>query len=971
MRLVIDMQGAQTGSRFRGIGRYSMSLAKGIARNRGNHEVLLALSGLFPETHDSIRAEFAGLLPPENIRVWHAIGPTRETDPANRLRREVSERIREAFLASLQPDVVLITSLFEGLGDDAIGSIGILNDRIPTAVILYDLIPLLNPDEHFRTSEIHANWYRRKIAWLKRSRMLLAISESSRQEALSTGYFAAETVVNVSGACDDSFRVLKLSETDRRAVWKKLGISRAFVMYTGGADERKNLHRLIESYAQMPTAVRRGHQLVLAGKMPNGNVESYLKTADRCGLSRNEIVVTGYIDDDDLIKLYNCCALFVFPSLHEGFGLPPLEAMACGAPVIAANSTSLPEVIGLPEAMFDPHSMVEITAKMTVALTNDEFRARLVAHGRSHYRTFSWDRSAKTALDSILDLQKGASFRTSSLLNVEKTSLFEKRRLRILAIKLDHMGDFILAIPALSKLRARYPYASIDIIVGGWNVPIAQELKLFDNVHAYNFFKRKSSEDPSAAAEVLTALLDELGRYDIAIDLRRPADTRFVLVKAKADVRIGYQTFDKSIDDILDVAIRSYPDVPFRTTPLNETSIAVQMLRVVDAIPDNVNDFVTFPSIGNLEEREQGTVAIFPKAGTSAREWDKSNVDALVALLDGDPLVKGINIYFANDQEASEFAFAPHRHLQVHVGLAFPALTQSLSRNSVCVANNSGGGHLASYLGLTVIGIYSGHELPAEWAPQFFDSNVIHRAAQCSPCHGAQKSDCPNGFFCLSDISVNDVYGRVVEAIFTSSWRHEGQKAHFRRDIPFQRNTDSIVRGLTSSIAQLGVGDGRSLLDISVVLAKNHPTFSLTPDLGSIYPDVPVDHKSGLVDWRGFSGAEPEFRWTDGNRAAMLFDCPEGTPARGRLILLIDTIGRQRIIARLNALQVIDTVESGSHIALRMQVANLESGRNSLEFELPDAKVPSNGDGRRLAIAVRRLQIQVEDDDSIARSCAG
>src|SRR5208283_3120997 len=96
------------------------------------------------------------------------------------------------------------------------------------------------------------------------------------------------------------------------------------------------------------------HQLVFAGNMTRRQTRSYLKTARRSGLSRAEFVMTGYVDDDDLLKLYNTCALFVFPSLHEGFGFPPLEAMACGAPVIGANTASLPEVIGLHEALFDP-----------------------------------------------------------------------------------------------------------------------------------------------------------------------------------------------------------------------------------------------------------------------------------------------------------------------------------------------------------------------------------------------------------------------------------------------------------------------------------------------------------------------------------------------------------------------------------------------------------------------------------------
>jgi len=105
MRIVIDMQGAQTESRFRGIGRYTLSFAQAIARNRGEHEVLLALSGLFPVTIEPIRTAFDGLLPQENIHVWNAPGPVQEESPGNDARREVAELIREAFLASLAPDV--------------------------------------------------------------------------------------------------------------------------------------------------------------------------------------------------------------------------------------------------------------------------------------------------------------------------------------------------------------------------------------------------------------------------------------------------------------------------------------------------------------------------------------------------------------------------------------------------------------------------------------------------------------------------------------------------------------------------------------------------------------------------------------------------------------------------------------------------------------------------------------------------
>src|SRR2546427_5157625 len=124
MRIVIDMQGAQsTGSRARGIGRYTMSLSEALLRNRGEHEIILALSGLFPDTIEPIRAAFYDLLPQENIRVWDAPRPV-DYLSAPPWRRRIAERIREHFLADLKADVALVSSIFEGLGDNATTSIG-------------------------------------------------------------------------------------------------------------------------------------------------------------------------------------------------------------------------------------------------------------------------------------------------------------------------------------------------------------------------------------------------------------------------------------------------------------------------------------------------------------------------------------------------------------------------------------------------------------------------------------------------------------------------------------------------------------------------------------------------------------------------------------------------------------------------------------------------------------------------------
>lgn len=398
MRIVIDMQGAQSESRFRGIGRYTMAFAKAVVKNRGEHEIILALSGLFPDTIEPIRAAFEGLLPQENIRVWHAPGPVKEGQPGNESRREVAELLREAFLASLQPDVIHISSLFEGYVDDAVTSIGRFDQTTPVSVILYDLIPLLNPDHYLYPNPRYKQYYLRKVEYLKQATLHLAISDFSRQEALDTLGLNESKTISISTALDDHFQPLTIGEEVARDLRAKFSISRPFVLYTGGADERKNLPRLIEAYGALPASLRKTHQMVFAGKMPEGDIARFRQIARAAGLQDDELLFTGYVSDEELVRLYNLCQLYVFPSWHEGFGLPALEAMACGAPVIGANTSSLPEVIGLDEALFEPFDVKAIAAKLAQALQDETFRLRLREHGLQQAKKFSWDETAKRAI---------------------------------------------------------------------------------------------------------------------------------------------------------------------------------------------------------------------------------------------------------------------------------------------------------------------------------------------------------------------------------------------------------------------------------------------------------------------------------------------------------------------------------------------------------------------------------------------
>ena len=145
MRIVIDLQGAQSESRYRGIGRYSLALALGVARNAGGHEVWLVLNAALGSAIDDIRQAFAGLVPPERICVFDIVGPTAESHPHNGLPARASELLPEHAIAQLRPDAVLATTLFEVYVDDAVASICRLAHGASTAAALYDLIPFSHP----------------------------------------------------------------------------------------------------------------------------------------------------------------------------------------------------------------------------------------------------------------------------------------------------------------------------------------------------------------------------------------------------------------------------------------------------------------------------------------------------------------------------------------------------------------------------------------------------------------------------------------------------------------------------------------------------------------------------------------------------------------------------------------------------------------------------------------------------------
>jgi glycosyltransferase involved in cell wall biosynthesis len=404
MRLVIDMQGAQTASRFRGIGRYTLSLVKEMARQRGENEILLALNAAYADTIEPIRAAFADLLPSDAIKVYEVPSPAGGHNAANDARRKVAEGMVEAFFASLQPDVIFVPSLFEEFGGEAITGVHALHNVIPTAVVLYDLIPLIHQAEYLKDPWME-RWYFSKLNHIKRADLLLSISESSGREAKEYLNFPAQAVVNISTACEPCFHPIALNETQRTHLVTAYGIDRPFIMNTGGTDFRKNIDGLFRAFASLAPSLRNTYALALVGREVFDQKNHFLALAKQAGLQENQLIFTGYVSDADLALLYNACTLLVFPSWHEGFGLPVLEAMACGTAVIAANNSSLPEVVGRQDALFAPRDDADMAAKMAEVLQNAQFRQELERHGLEQAKKFSWTASANRAWAALSHLQ--------------------------------------------------------------------------------------------------------------------------------------------------------------------------------------------------------------------------------------------------------------------------------------------------------------------------------------------------------------------------------------------------------------------------------------------------------------------------------------------------------------------------------------------------------------------------------------
>lgn len=230
---------------------------------------------------------------------------------------------------------------------------------------------------------------------------IITISENSRRDIIRFFPGAEKKIVITPLAAHSRFKRMHVSPESLSGVMDKSILGRPFVLYVGTLEPGKNVTRIVRAFDAIADHFP-DHLLVLAGDR-GWLYESVFKAMDEA-VHSDRIKYIGHVSDNEAVALFNLADLFVFPSLYEGFGLPPLEAMACGCPVVTSNRSSIPEVVGDAAMQVNPESEEELAAAMARVLENDSLRLEMSEAGLKRAAQFSWDRCAEETLEVYRDV---------------------------------------------------------------------------------------------------------------------------------------------------------------------------------------------------------------------------------------------------------------------------------------------------------------------------------------------------------------------------------------------------------------------------------------------------------------------------------------------------------------------------------------------------------------------------------------
>lgn len=257
-----------------------------------------------------------------------------------------------------------------------------LNLSFPSVVTIHDMTTFLFPDQ--RGQEVSKRLSERTKKVLEKAQKIIAISQNTKKDIVKFCQIPREKIIVTPLAAGSDFKPNKFLQRQD------------FILGVGTIEPRKNLKRLILAYAKLPEDVRKKHQLKIVGASGWNDSEIYKVAKPLVG--KRQVDFLGYISDQELLKLYCRAKVFVYPSLYEGFGIPPLEAMSCSTPVITSNVSSLPEVTGDAALLVNPEDTDDIYRKIRMVLSNKKLCHKLSEKGLNRAKKFSWEKCAQQTL---------------------------------------------------------------------------------------------------------------------------------------------------------------------------------------------------------------------------------------------------------------------------------------------------------------------------------------------------------------------------------------------------------------------------------------------------------------------------------------------------------------------------------------------------------------------------------------------
>lgn len=269
--------------------------------------------------------------------------------------------------------------------------------RRPSIVTIHDLTLSFFPGKKM-TSVIHRTGYHIVIkSAVKRAKKIIAVSENTKKDLQHLLHTPSQKIEVIYEGVDGKFQPLHDKKHIEEAK-KKYGITNPYLLYTGVWRSHKNLPNLLKAFHILKDTHGFKGELVITGRKDPVYESEITKLIKEFNLQK-EVILTGMVDEEDLVPLYNGALVYVFPSLYEGFGLSPLEAMQCGIPVAASNTSCIPEVCGKGNALyFDPRKPKDIAEKIHQLIVDSTLREKLIHNGLQHVKKFSWEEMAKETL---------------------------------------------------------------------------------------------------------------------------------------------------------------------------------------------------------------------------------------------------------------------------------------------------------------------------------------------------------------------------------------------------------------------------------------------------------------------------------------------------------------------------------------------------------------------------------------------